>query len=207
MCGYTPLNKCSSALVFSKNLDVVILRALFTLSSVAASRAKGSVEQKIPTSSTSGGSFTGQQSQSGISEGVEYGYWKKNTYAAHSSEIESSRLESHDLQYEDGNLLYLDSYFGGEKFIGEEVLYIDKKPFWSMNYSGRVLDSNFSGDFLKECLLAVESDKPFRGPEIYQDGIFTYHCNAKGLFDWFIGEEEIFFQRTLVDQNPKRQAD
>ena len=123
---------------------------------------------------------------------------KQNTYAAHSAEIESSRLESHDLQYEVGNLLYMDSYFGGEKFIGEEVLYIDKKPFWSMNYSGRVLDNNFSGDFLKKCLLAVNEDKPFRGPEIYHDGIFTYHCNVRGVFDWFMGEEEIFFQTRKV---------
>jgi len=123
---------------------------------------------------------------------------KQNTYAAHGSEIESSRLKSHDLQYEDGNLTYLDSFFGGEKFIGEEVLYIDRKPFWAMNYSGRVLSSDFSGDFLKKCLLAVKSDRPFRGPEIYQDGIFTYHCNVKGVFDWFMGEEHIFFQTRNV---------
>ena len=123
---------------------------------------------------------------------------KQNTYAAHGAETNSSRLDSHDLFYEDGNFSYLDSYFGGEKFVGEEVLYVDKKPFWCMNYSGRVLNSNFSGDFLKECLLAVSTDKPFRGPEIYQNGIFTYRCNVKGSFDWFTGEEEIYFQKKKV---------
>ena len=123
---------------------------------------------------------------------------KKNTYAAHSSEIKSSRLHSHDLCYNNEKYLYLDSYFGGENFIGEEVLYIDNKPYWSMNYMGRILDNNFSGDFLKECLLAVNIDKPYRGPEIYQNGNFTYHCNIKGSFDWFLGEEEIFFQSKKV---------
>ncbi|MDC7125464.1 MAG: DUF5680 domain-containing protein [Spirochaetales bacterium] len=123
---------------------------------------------------------------------------KKNTYASCSPETKSSRLCSHDLAYKNGKLSYLDSYFGGERFIGEEVLYIDDKPFWSMNYSGRVLDNNFSGDFLKECLLKVCHEKPFRGPEIYQNGYFTYHCNVKGSFDWFTGEEEIFFQAVKV---------
>jgi len=123
---------------------------------------------------------------------------KKNTYAAHGPEIVSSRMHSHDLQYEDGILSYLDSYFGGENFIGEEVMYIDSKPFWAMNYSGRVLDVNFSGDFLKECLLAVSIEMPFRGPELHQNGNYTYHCSVQGSFDWFFGEETIFFQSSKV---------
>ena len=52
-----------------------------------------------------------------------------------------------------------------------------------MNYMGRTLDNNFSGDFLKECLLAVGADKPFRGPEIHQNGNFTYHFHVNGVFD------------------------
>lgn len=123
---------------------------------------------------------------------------KKNTYAAHGAEAESSRLNSHDLVYEEGIFSYLDSYFGGEKFLGEEVLYLNKTPFWAMNYSGRVIDGNFSGDFLKECLLAVKPDKPFRGPNLHLNGNFTYHCNVRGDFDWFRGEEEIFFQTIKV---------
>ncbi len=123
---------------------------------------------------------------------------KKNTYAAHGPEIESSRPHSHDLKYEDGKYLYLDSYFGGEKFTGEEALYVEKKPFWAMNYTGRVLDSNFSGDFLSKCLSAVKPEKPFRGPDVFQDGNFSYYCKVKGGFDWFAGEEEIFFQTVKV---------
>ncbi|MDC7219933.1 MAG: DUF5680 domain-containing protein [Spirochaetales bacterium] len=123
---------------------------------------------------------------------------KTNTYAAKAAEIESSRWHSHDLSYEEGRYSYLDSYFGGEKFAGEEVLYVDRIPFWSMNYIGRVLDSDFSSDFLKECLQAVNKEKPFRGPEIFQNGNFTYHCKVKGDFNWFNGEEVIFFQSRKV---------
>ena len=123
---------------------------------------------------------------------------KRNTYAAHGAEVESSRPYSHDLSFREENFSYLDSYFGGEKFIGEEVLYAGGEPFWAMNYSGRVLDSNFSGDFLKECLSAVKVERPFRGPEIHKNGSFTYHSRVRGDFDWFTGEEDIFFQTGKV---------
>ncbi len=47
---------------------------------------------------------------------------------------------------------------------------ISPAPSWSMNYIGRVTGDNFSGDFLKEALLRVPEDKPFRGPEDYTNG-------------------------------------
>ena len=58
---------------------------------------------------------------------------RKNTYAGKGPETTPSRPNSHD------------------------------KPIWSMNYAGRVLGENFKGDFLKEALLKVPFDKPFRG--------------------------------------------
>lgn len=123
---------------------------------------------------------------------------KRNTYAAYGAEVTPSRLLSHDLKYEKGKYQYLDSYFGGEKFIGEEVLYIENTPYWAMNYMGRVLDNNFSGDFLKQALMAVNVSNPFRGPEIFNNGNHTYHCNTRGSFEWFSGEEVIYFQNTRV---------
>ena len=33
-----------------------------------------------------------------------------------------------------------------------------------MNYYGRVIEENFNGDFLKEALLQVDEELPFRGP-------------------------------------------
>ncbi|MNI89041.1 hypothetical protein D3C73_1463930 [compost metagenome] len=60
-----------------------------------------------------------------------------------------------------------------------------------MNYAGRVTADGFSGDFLKEALLHVPGDRPFRGPERYSDGHFTYTCTVDGDFGWFSGVEEI----------------
>lgn len=65
-------------------------------------------------------------------------------------------------------------------------------PFWSMNYIGRIIADGFSGDFLKECLLLVPQKYPYRGPLVYQNGEYTYHCIVNGEFEWFHGYEEIF---------------
>ena len=68
------------------------------------------------------------------------------------------------------------------------------KPYWSMNYAGRVTGENFSGDFLKEALLLVPEEKPFRGPEHYENDGYTYDCKVEGEFAWFQGYETICYQ-------------
>ena len=123
---------------------------------------------------------------------------KKATYAGKGKETTSSRPESHDFIYSEGNYFYYDTYLGGGKFSGEEALWISGKPFWSMNYVGRVKGSNFSGDFLKEALLNVPLDKPFRGPKNYSNGEYTYKCEVKGSFEWFQGYEIISFKGNII---------
>ncbi len=123
---------------------------------------------------------------------------KKSTYAGKGNETVSTRPNSHDLIYQEDNYMYYDTYLGGEQFSGEEALWIDNIPFWSMNYMGRVIGDNFSGDFLKEALLLVPYDKPYRGLESYQNGDYSYKCNVNGTFDWFQGYEEIFYQDNKI---------
>ena len=47
---------------------------------------------------------------------------KKSTYAAGGKEISPSRPNSHDLRYAENDLVYIDTYLGGKRFIGEEAL-------------------------------------------------------------------------------------
>ena len=119
---------------------------------------------------------------------------KKNTYAGKGEETTSSRVKSHDLVYSDDNMMYYDTYLGGEKFAGEEALWISEKPYWAMNYIGRLTGEGFSGDFLKDALLHVPEKLPFRGPESYSDGEYTYQCSVNGDFEWFQGKEIICFK-------------
>lgn len=117
---------------------------------------------------------------------------KRNGYAAHAPEQRPSRPASHDIHYSDGDFLYIDSYLGGERFSGEEAVWYKEKPVWAMNFSGRVLGQNFSGDFLKEALSNITEDLPFRGPLVHRNGDNSYHCSINGGFEWFQGHEEIF---------------
>ena len=103
-------------------------------------------------------------------------------------------MKSHDLAYREGEYMYYDTYLGGEKFAGEEALWVADIPYWSMNYAGRVTGGCFSGDFLKEALLHVPEDEPYRGPREYTNGDYSYHCETEGSFDWFQGRESIDYQ-------------
>lgn len=117
---------------------------------------------------------------------------KKATYAGKGPEAAPSRPASHDLHYSEGDMLYIDTYLGGEKFAGEEAVWTGGKPVWSMNYCGRTVAEGFSGDFLKEALSNVPFDMPYRGPAEYRSGGYSYRCTVTGDFHWFRGYEEIY---------------
>ncbi|MBN2853323.1 MAG: hypothetical protein JXQ23_11370 [Clostridia bacterium] len=68
---------------------------------------------------------------------------KKNTYASGLGKVESSRRLSTDLYYRENEYEYADSYFGAKEFSGQEVVYRDNLPVWSMNYYGKIIDKNF----------------------------------------------------------------
>ena len=92
---------------------------------------------------------------------------KKNTYAdGDSARVASSRLGSKDYHCEqivnNQKLTYHDTYFGGEKFIGCEVVYVNNYPLWAMSYNGY-------------------SIKNFTGLErIYKNNILIYELNCSG---------------------------
>lgn len=129
---------------------------------------------------------------------------KKNTYAnSNVLKANSSRLGSTDYQYEeqiDGKkVVYHDTYFGGEKFIGEEVVYIDNKPIWAMNYNGYPLVDDFSEEAidnaLRPALMQVGADKsvlPLRGPSKFSNGEYTYTFKQTGTLENFTGIEKIY---------------
>ena len=115
-----------------------------------------------------------------------------NTYAACTNEVDATRPASHDFRFENGKYMYHDTYVGGETFAGEEAIWKEGQTIYAMNYMGRVLSDGFSGNFLKEALRAADLKMPYRGPELYRSGEYTYRCNVTGDFTWFQGYEEIY---------------
>ena len=65
---------------------------------------------------------------------------KAATYVGSGAYSLSHRPASHDLEFHEGPFAYLDSYFGGSDFIGEEVVYYNEQPVWAMNYYGRLVE-------------------------------------------------------------------
>jgi len=123
---------------------------------------------------------------------------KRATYAGDGPANASSRPLSRDLRYEEGPLLYIDTYLGGEKFAGGEAVWKDGRPVWAMNYSGRVLGAGFSRDFHLSALRLGTAERPFRGPSRHDDGDYSYRCAVDGDALWFIGREEIFFGGAVI---------
>lgn len=121
-----------------------------------------------------------------------------NTYAGYQNETDATRLDSHDFSYSNGAYTYHDTYVGGEQFAGEEAIWYDGTAQYAMNYMGRVMGQQFSGDFLKEALRNADVNMPYRGPEYYQSGEYVYKCNVVGDFSWFQGYEEIDWRNQKV---------
>jgi hypothetical protein len=128
---------------------------------------------------------------------------KAATYVGSGRESGSCRPGSHDLAFHEGAFQYLDSYFGGSDFIGEEVVYFEGKPAWAMNYYGRILEPGHIsaeevGNLLKKSLSQLYRENRFLGGYQYIDGKDTYFDTNEGDLHTFMGKEWIERDGTRV---------
>lgn len=136
---------------------------------------------------------------------------KKQTYAnSNADKVGASRLGSKDYNYseevEGETMNYHDTYFGGVRFIGEEVVYRGtKSPKWGMNYYGITLDGALSEEavdkVLRPALMKVGEDNtviPVRGPSKFENDGYTYTFKTDGEIESFTGIEEIYKDGKLV---------
>lgn len=130
---------------------------------------------------------------------------KRNSYAAGSSAKKTKHQDgATEISYQKGDLFYRDKYYGGEPFSGDEMVFCGQQPVWRMNFTGRiepsavpVIESIYR--FLMVSLSQnTDKDKPFRGPAEYAAGDFKYKMISSGDFDFFSGQEEIYYQGKIV---------
>lgn len=125
---------------------------------------------------------------------------KTQTYAnMNAPKINSSRFNSKDYEYKKDNMIYHDTYFGGTRFIGEEVVYVDNNIYWGMNYYGVTLDESLGEEAmdnaLRPALMMVGMDKsviPVRGPKEYINDNYKYTFEVDGNLENFIGIESVY---------------
>jgi hypothetical protein len=131
---------------------------------------------------------------------------KISTYAsADRMKIESERSGFDELEFEEGDYYYRDSYAGFFQAPGMEVVRFGGKkgePIWTMAYSGGMLE-RYHGDlgfakevfsFLKEALKRVAVDAPYRGPGDFTNGDFKYTNQFEGDMRRFVGLEKILYR-------------
>ena len=126
---------------------------------------------------------------------------KRETYAGNGPHMLSSRPNSVDLAYREGDWLYIDTYLGGIDFAGEEAVWVDQRPIWSMNYYGRMFTEptpDGFGEFLKAALRGVPANAPYRGPELFEAGRFRYQCSWEGRLAFFNGRETIALDGQMI---------
>jgi hypothetical protein len=104
----------------------------------------------------------------------------------------SENISESPKQYEEGSLKYVHTYQGGNNFTGTETLYKDGKPFWVLNYAGRITGDGFSEEFLREALSISSDEQPYRGPGILMDGDNIYKRKSYGDLHWFTGVEIMY---------------
>lgn len=121
---------------------------------------------------------------------------KAATYVGGGAPSSSCRPSSHDLQFHEGDFAYLDSYFGGADFIGQEVVYHQDKPVWAMNYYGRILEPSLiaaaqAGQIIKESLSAMYREGRFLDGWEHTSGDSLYRDASAGDVTSFTGKEQI----------------
>jgi hypothetical protein len=125
---------------------------------------------------------------------------KKHTYASDTSDALVRPLwnGAKQLEYQKGDYLYRDIYFGSVFFAGQEVVEEKERPVWSMVYSGGIVIPSLPREqvasvytFLRKALRLVDVQAPYRGPRQWQDGPYTYQNDYEGTWERFCGEERI----------------
>ncbi|KXF83073.1 DUF5680 domain-containing protein [Enterovibrio coralii] len=128
---------------------------------------------------------------------------KANAYVARAPKCLPSRLGSHDIQFQEGRFQYLDSYFGGTDFLGQETVYFDGEPVWAMNYYGRIIepsifDGEKAGIVVLDSLSKLYETGHFLGDSVNETELGTYHDTNSGSVESFTGYEWIKFEGKKV---------
>lgn len=136
---------------------------------------------------------------------------KRNTYIGQGDEagVEPALAGSKQLEYAEGPFLYRDVYYGMMTFVGQETVYYEGQPVWSMSYGGAValtitaetaaiLQARMIYHFLREALELITPERPYRGPDRYERGEYIYEDRSEGNINYFSGHETIIYQGKQV---------
>lgn len=129
---------------------------------------------------------------------------KRATYASQGDDASVTPLlsGSRQLQFQLGDVLYRDIYFGFAFFVGQETVYERDTPVWAMGYAGGMVDAQAdvgaTYKFLRFALRQIDAGAPFRGPGLIRGDDFQYTSQTDGALENFWGIERISHKRAIV---------
>jgi hypothetical protein len=108
-----------------------------------------------------------------------------------------------ELNYKENLLSYRDRYYGGEPYIGEEVVLYKDEVIWAMNFRGKVVNVDALPvekvySFIREAIKMMSPDNPYRGPSHYQSDLLHYYSEVTGTLEHFNGKEKIILKDELI---------
>ncbi len=110
---------------------------------------------------------------------------------------------AHEIVVKKDGWLFVDYWFGGDPFSGQESITKDGKAIWAMQYRGRVgegfedrADEVFG--FLKQALGKCTPEEPLRGPSKHEDKNWRYENSWSHDLSEFEGVEKIYYQDKLA---------
>lgn len=105
---------------------------------------------------------------------------------------------SRQLEHRAPPYAYRDIYFGMGFFVGQETVSRDDRVIWSMSYSGGAGAEIGEREtvlaiyqFLRQALLAVSIEEPYRGPRLFEQAGMVYRNEVEGSLGRFYGVETI----------------
>jgi len=107
------------------------------------------------------------------------------------------------IPFEQGQWRSHDNFFGGEPYGGRVIVFHEEKPTWMMVYYGWVVedvDADKVYEVLRNALMQMPEDAPYRGPKSYEQGEYVYTNTWNGDLEKYAGEEKISQGEKLVYQ-------
>ena len=107
------------------------------------------------------------------------------------------------IPYSQGDWKSHDNFFGGEPYSGRIVVFHHDKAVWMMVYYGWVVEEVATDpvyEILRNALMRMPEDAPFRGPKEYQEGGFVYRNTWSGDVERYSCEEQITQGKKLIYQ-------
>lgn len=121
---------------------------------------------------------------------------KKSSYAVNGDFFEKDGIKHFIFRH--GFYRFEDRKIGDQYYSGQEVVYKDKKPVWTMAYSGGLLTEDVAEEaitaFINEALIEEKNRNLIRGPSFFQKENFIYLNEFQGDVTRFNGREYIRYE-------------